>query len=122
MRRLSLVLPLLAAGCITRPMRGEEGAPRAVVLSRAEQDSVSSRLAQALHDRGYDVTRKSTTLRRAKSSMAIYDIRHHPERVDALARLVRDDLALPIEVLPFPQHATGGNAVVVWLGDDVRTP
>lgn len=108
----------LCAGCGSRPIRGEEGPPRAVVLAGAEQDAVSDRIARALNERGYDVLRKSTSIARAHSSMAIYDVRNHPERVDELTGLLHEDLGFPIEVLPFPRHATGGNAVVIWLGPD----
>jgi len=106
------------AGCGTRPVRGEEGAPKAVVLGAPDQDAATQSVARALNERGYDVLRKSTTIVRARSSMAVYDAHDHPERVDELTRLLHEDLAFPIDVLPFQQHATGGNAVVIWLGPD----
>ena len=117
---ITAIACVLCAGCGSRPIRGEEGAPRAVVLCGTGQDEVSGSIARALNERGYDVLRKSTTLARSRSSMAVYDVRNHPERVDELTRLLHDDLGLPIEVLPFPRHATGGNAVVIWLGPDAR--
>jgi len=101
-----------------RPVRGEEGAPKAVILCAADQDQISDEIARALNAKGYDVLRKSTPLQRSHSSMAIYDMRSHPERLDDLTRTVTKDLALQLEVLPFQQHATGGNAVVIWLGPD----
>src|ERR1043166_6741095 len=102
------------AGCKSqRPLPGEEGAPKAVVLSLAREAARSEAIAKALNEKGYDVTRMSTLLPRAHSSMAIYDVHDPPERVDELTRLLHDDLAFPIDVFPFQQHATGGNAVVI---------
>jgi hypothetical protein len=114
---LVAVLPLLAA-CGTRPLRGEAGAPRAVVLSTAAADAESDRIARALNDHGFDVVRKSTTIVRERSSAAVYAVRDNPDRVDDVTKILHDELGLPIDVLPFQQHATGGNAVVVWLGTE----
>jgi len=114
---LCAVLPLLAA-CGTRPIRGEEGSPRAVVLSTAAADADSERIARALNDHGFAVVRKSTTIVRERSTAAVYGVRDFPDRVDNVARILHDELGLAIDVLPFQQHATGGNAVVVWLGTE----
>jgi hypothetical protein len=103
------------AGCQGRPIRGEEGPPKAVVLCAAGQDELSSRIARALNEKGYDVVRRSTPIARSRSSMAVYDVRGNPDRVEDLTRLFDEELAFPIEVLLFQQHATGGNAVVIWL-------
>ena len=108
----------VAAGCGSRPLRGEEGAPRAVILSTASGDAQSAALTKALHDRGYDVLRKSTTIPRDKTSAAVYGVREHPERIDEVAGVMKDVGLGFAEVLPFAQHATGGNIVVVWLGAD----
>ena len=115
---LCAALPLALAACGSRPVRGEEGAPKAVVLAAPYQDEISIKIAQALNLRGYDVLRKSTSIRRAQSSLAIYDVRNHPERVEDMKLLFHTELSFPIDVMPFYQHATGGNAVVVWLGPD----
>ena len=120
MTRRRLFLPVAAlflAGCPTRPFRGEEGAPRAVILSLAAQDRESETLARALHERGYDVLRKSTTIARPTSSAAVYAVLEHEDRVDEVARLLAE-AGVAAEVLPFPYHAAGGNMVVVWLGED----
>jgi hypothetical protein len=110
---------LLLAGCSSRPFRGEEGAPRAVVFSLPAQDRQSEILARALHDLGYDVLRKSTPIVRPKTSVAVYDVKGRPERVREVSKLVEDLGMRPDEVvLPFQQHATGGNIVVAWLGED----
>jgi hypothetical protein len=114
---LAAILPVLAA-CGSRPMRGEEGAPRAVVLSTAAADAESQRIARAFNDHGYSVLRKSTTIVRDRSTAAVYGIHDFPDRVDEVAKILHDELGLAIDVLPFQQHATGGNAVVVWLGTD----
>jgi hypothetical protein len=104
---LALTLP----GCWSRP---------AVVFSLPSQDAASRVLAEALHARGYDVLRKSTDIPRARTSIAVYDVRRHMERVRDMAGLM-DELGWPRDaVLPFQQHATGGNAVVAWLGADVK--
>lgn len=113
-----LVILAALAACGGRPLRGEEGAPKAVVLSTAGQDAVSQRIARALNDEGYDVVRKSTPIVRPRSTMSVYDARKQPERIVELTRLMRQELGVEIEVLPFQQHATGGNAVVIWLGED----
>lgn len=112
-------LPFLAA-CGTRPLRGEAGAPRAVVLSTAAADAKSARIAHALYDHGFDVVRKSTTLVRDRSTAAVYGAHDAPDRVLDVTRILHDELGLAIDVLPFQQHATGGNAVVVWLGADAK--
>jgi hypothetical protein len=118
-RRIALVAFALAlAACGSRPTRGEAGAPKAVVLSSTAKAAESERIAVALHERGYDVIRKSTTIVRDRSSAAVYGAHDTPERVDEITELLHDDLGLPIEILPFQQHATGGNFVVVWLGED----
>ncbi len=117
MTRLALGLVILAAGCGTRPWPGEELGPRAVVLSTSERAEDSERLAKALHDDGYDVLRKSTTIERPHSSVAVYAMRDDPSRVEEVARLLRET-GIEAEVLPFPGHSTGGNRVVVWLGKD----
>jgi hypothetical protein len=118
MPRLALaLLLLLAAGCGSRPRRGEEAAPRAVVLSTVERDRDSEAVARALHEDGYDVLRKSTTIVRERSSAAVYAVLEDPERVERVAELLAE-AGVQAEVLPFPAHATGGNMVVVWLGRD----
>jgi|SRR6187455_2268044 len=114
---LCAALPLLAA-CGTRPIRGEEGSPRAVVLSTAAANAESERIARALNDHGFEVVRKSTTIVRERSTAAVYAARENPERVADVAQILHDELGLAIDVLPFQQHATGGNAVVVWLGTE----
>ena len=114
---LLAVLPLLAA-CGTRPLRGEAGPPRAVVLSLASADAESERIARALNDHGFDVVRKSTTIVRDRSTAAVYGAHDFPDRVESVTQILHDELGLAIDVLPFQQHATGGNAVVVWLGTD----
>jgi hypothetical protein len=38
--------------------------------------------------------------------------------VEELTGLLRDELAVPVEVLPFPRHGTSGNSVVIWLGHE----
>src|SRR5205823_4545008 len=105
------------AGCRSRPPRGEEGPPKAVVLSTAARAADSDMLARALHEDGYDVLRKSTTIERPRSSAAVYDVIDDPERPDRVRRLLAD-VGLLAEVLPFPYHQSGGNMVVVWLGAD----
>lgn len=117
-RAATAALLVLAAACGSRPKPGEEGAPRAVVLSLAEQDGLSGAVARALNDHGYEVIRRSTTIRRERSSASVYGVRLYPERPGEVERILRDEAGLTIEVLPFQQHATGGNAVVVWLGAD----
>jgi hypothetical protein len=118
--RFGLVVPLLVVvvGCGSRPLRGEEGNPRAVILSTASLDAQSAALMSALSERGYDVSRKSTTIVRDKTSAAVYDVRKHPERVDEVSGVLKEVGLGFAEVLPFMQHATGGNIVVVWLGTD----
>jgi hypothetical protein len=120
MRRAAIaaILCLCAAACGTRPYPGEEGPPRAVVLSLAEQDELSATVAHALNAHGYEVLRRSTTIRRERSSASVYGVRAYPERPGEVERILRDEAGLTIEVLPFQQRATGGNAVVVWLGSD----
>jgi hypothetical protein len=120
MRRAAIAVLLLfsTAACGSRPRPGEEGAPRAVVLSLAEQDELSAKVARALNGHGYEVVRRSTTIRRERSSASVYGVRVYPERPGEVERILRDEAGLTIEVLPFQQHATGGNAVVVWLGSD----
>ena len=122
MRRAAIaaLLALSAAACGSRPAPGEDGPPRAVVFSLAEQDELSQTVARALNDQGYDVLRRSTTIRRERSAAAVYGVRAHPERPGEVERVLRDEAGLTIDVLPFQQRATGGNAVVVWLGDDAK--
>lgn len=125
-----LALVPLAAACNTaRPPRGEEGAPKAVVLCGEGAKERAETIARALNSSlDYDVLLKVTTIRRAKSSVAIYGLRDRPERLDELTELLHD-LAIgagtgpgEIELLPFQQHATGGNALVFWLGDGEAQP
>ena len=122
MRRAAITAGLLLtlAACGSRPRPGEEGAPRAVVLSLAEQNDLSATVAHALNDHGYDVVRRSTTIRRERSSASVYGVRTYPERPGEVERILREEAGLAVEVLPFQQHATGGNAVVVWLGSDAK--
>ena len=122
MRRAAIaaLLSLSAAACGSRPPPGEDGPPRAVVFSLAEQDELSQTVARSLNGHGYEVLRRSTTIRRERSSASVYGVRAHPERPGEVERILRDEAGLAIEVLPFQQRATGGNAVVVWLGDDAR--
>lgn len=115
---LAVVLASCAAACGTRPYPGDEGPPRAVVLSLGEQDELSAKVAHALNAHGYEVLRRSTTIRRERSSASVYGVRTFPERPGEVERILRDEAGLTIEVLPFQQRATGGNAVVVWLGSD----
>jgi hypothetical protein len=115
-----LALAAAAAGCGSRPPQAERGPARAVVLSTAAADAQSERIARALNEHGYEVVRKSTTIVREKSAAAVYAVHDHPDRPDEVARILHDELGLTIEVLPFQQHATGGNAVVVWLGREAR--
>jgi hypothetical protein len=111
-----------SARCGSRPHRGEEAAPRAVVLSTAARSGESENLARALHEDGFDVLRKSTTIVRPRSSAAVYAVLDDPERVERVTRILAD-AGVAAEVLPFPAHAAGGNIVVVWLGEDApRTP
>ena len=117
MSRIAVVALLVAAGCGSRPNRGEEAAPRAVVLSTADRARGSEAVARALHDDGYDVLRKSTTIARERSSAAVYAVLEAPERVEQVKRLLTE-AGVDAEILPFPHHATGGNMVVVWLGRD----
>lgn len=114
----ALLLALAAAACGTRPPPGEDGPPRAVVLSLAEQNEISAKVAHALNDHGYEVVRRSTTIRREKSAASVYGVRTYPDRPGEVERILRDEAGLTIDVLPFQQRATGGNAVVVWLGAD----
>ena len=81
-------------------------------LSRADDARAH---ALALNEQGYDVVTKSTPLPRERSSMAIYDVHGRPERVTDIPAILTDAGIEPPEVLPFQQHATGGNAVVIWL-------
>jgi hypothetical protein len=113
---VALLLAGAASACRGRPLPGEEGAPRAVVLACTARDVDAETLARSLADRGYDVVRKSTPIERRRSSAAVYDVRRRPERVTEIADLLREAGLADVEVLPFQQHATGGNAVVVWLG------
>jgi predicted CoA-binding protein len=117
MSKFALCALLLLAACGSRPPRGEEAAPKAVVLSTADRAHDSEVVARALHESGYDVLRKSTTIARARSTAAVYAVLEHPERVDEVTQLLAD-AGVAAEVLPFPSHATGGNMVVVWLGQD----
>jgi len=55
---------------------------------------------------------------RDRSTAAVYGAHDFPDRAEDVARILHDELGLTIDVLPFQQHATGGNAVVVWLGND----
>ncbi len=127
---LALALVLSTAACnTTRPRRGEEGAPKAVVLCAPDGKERAETIARALNtSHGYDVLLKVTTIRRAKSSVAVYGLKDAPERLEEVAGLL-SDLGIgtatgpgSIEVLPFPQHATGGNAVVFWLGGNPQRP
>lgn len=121
MRRAAAVLLLLtAAACGSRPLPGEDGPPRAVVLSLADQDALSATVARALNGHGYEVIRRSTTIRRERSSASVYGVRANPDRPGEVERILREEAGVTIEVLPFQQHATGGNAVVVWLGADAK--
>jgi hypothetical protein len=120
MTRLALGLVILAAGCGTRPWAGEELGPRAVVLSTTERAEDSERLTKLLHENGYNVLRKSTTIERPHSSAAVYAMRDDPSRVEEIARFLRE-AGIEAEILPFPAHATGGNRVVIWLGKDAPT-
>jgi hypothetical protein len=115
-----VLFALVAAGCGSRPFPGDEGPPRAVVLSLAEQDDLSAKVSRALNGHGYEVLRRSTTIRRERSSAAVYGVRSFPERPGEVERILRDEAGLAIEVLPFQQRASGGNAVVVWLGADAK--
>jgi hypothetical protein len=117
MSKAALVTLLVLAGCMSRPRRGEEAAPKAIVLSTVERAHDSEVVARALHEEGFDVLRKSTTIERARSSAAVYAVLENPDRVDKITRLLAD-AGVAAEVLPFPAHATGGNMVVVWLGKD----
>jgi hypothetical protein len=123
---VALALVLLTSACnATRPRRGEEGAPKAVVLAAPDGKERAETIARALNTSlGYDVLLKVTTIRRARSSVAVYGLKDAPERLEEIVALLRD-LGIDTgtgpgstEVLPFPQHATGGNAVVVGLGAD----
>jgi len=117
MSKAAVCALLLAAGCGSRPHRGEEAAPKAVVLSTAARSGESENLARALHEDGFDVMRKSTTIARPRSSAAVYAVLDDPERVERVTRILAD-AGVAAEVLPFPGHAAGGNIVVVWLGED----
>jgi len=117
MPKFALCALLLLAACGSRPRRGEEAAPKAVVLSTTDRAQDSETVARVLHENGYEVLRKSTTIERARSTAAVYAVLENPERVDEIARLLAD-AGVAAEVLPFPSHATGGNMVVVWLGHD----
>ena len=114
---LSLTLLVVLAACGSRPRPGEAGVPKAVVLSRTTRAADSETVARLLHDRGYDVLRKSTTIARPTSSAAVYAVLEHPDRVDEVTRLLAE-AGVTAEVLPFPYHASGGNMIVVWLGED----
>ena len=111
---LGAIVPALAA-CGTRPPRAQEGERRAVVLYPLELSDAGHAVARALEKVDYDVILKSTPIPRERSSVAVYGIRDNPSRVDEMKRLA-DDLGEGVEFLPFQQRATGGNAVVVWLG------
>jgi len=117
MSKFALCALLLLAGCWSRPRRGEEAAAKAVVFSTTDRAHDSEALARVLHDAGYDVLRKSTTIERARSSAAVYAVIEDPERVERVTQLLAD-AGVTAEVLPFASHATGGNMVVVWLGQD----
>jgi hypothetical protein len=121
MSRYALCALLLLVGCGTRPLRGEAGAPKAVVFSTTGRAHDSEVVAKLLHDDGYDVLRKSTTIERDRSSAAVYAVIDDPGRVERITSLLAD-AGVAAEVLPFPSHATGGNMVVVWLGDDAPAP
>jgi len=116
----SLALVISIAACGSRPRPGEALAPKAVVLSRTDRARDSEELARRLHEAGYDVLRKSTTIARPTSSAAVYAVLDHPDRVGEVAKLL-DEAGVKAEVLPFPYHASGGNFVVVWLGDDAAS-
>ncbi len=120
MRRILLPALLVVAGCGTRPFPGEAGAPKAVVIYAPSRAKDAHLAADLLHDAGYDVVARSTKLPRSRSSLAVYGVHERPERVDAVTHALADGgFALP-EVLPFQQHATGGNVAVLWLADDAR--
>ena len=110
---LVLLVPALAA-CGTRPYRGEEGAPKAVVLCPPELRDAGQAVARGLQKSDYDVVLKVTAIPRERSALAVYGIHDNPDRLGAMKRFA-DDLGADVEFLPFQQHATGGNTVVIWL-------
>lgn len=110
-----LALALALGACrTTRPIRGEEGPLRAVVFCPPELREAGEAIARALEKRDFTATCKVTPLPRDRSAFAVYGLHDHPDRLDEMKRFA-DDLGGDVEFLPFQQHATGGNAVVVWL-------